>query len=275
MTTIIETISPETAKQYLEHNKNNRPIKKAHVTALANEMLSGRFSTTHQGIAFDVSGNLVDGQHRLAAVVESGCTVKMLVTRGLENVEHVDIGDKRNFNDVMRISGMAADDVILRNGCAPQAISKLYRLNNVFGSVTIDEMVYLYKILKEESRILYDAAISGKKKGIYSSEVGAAVMAALLCGVSEEAIKAFFAVYYRQEIVDGYNCAVVLNLYSRRMEMMAARQSLSRPALYLLTQNTIWNFVNNTSAKKATITDNPRYEVRAKLVHIAQYGVKP
>jgi hypothetical protein len=38
---------------------------------------------THQGIAFDDAGNLCDGQHRVAAVVESGVSVKMMVTTGM------------------------------------------------------------------------------------------------------------------------------------------------------------------------------------------------
>lgn len=81
--TTIETISPGVAKSYLEKNKCNRSMSRLHKDKLSRAMQAGEFRTTHQGIAFDVNGDLVDGQHRLTAVVDSGKTVTMLVTRGL------------------------------------------------------------------------------------------------------------------------------------------------------------------------------------------------
>ncbi len=43
-------------------------------------MREGHWDTTHQGIAIASDGTLVDGQHRLLAIVESGVTVRMNVT---------------------------------------------------------------------------------------------------------------------------------------------------------------------------------------------------
>lgn len=58
-------VTPEMAAKWLEGNVLNRPLKQAHVDRLAREMAAGRWRLTHQGIAFDVSGCLIDGQHRL------------------------------------------------------------------------------------------------------------------------------------------------------------------------------------------------------------------
>lgn len=83
ITTTIEEITPGKAKRYLTCNKINRTVRELTVSAYARDMKMGNWLVTHQGIAFDDKGNLIDGQHRLLAIIESGSIVKMAVTRGL------------------------------------------------------------------------------------------------------------------------------------------------------------------------------------------------
>lgn len=79
-----ETIDPDFAKMLLEANVRNRPISQPHVDALARDMLSGKFRLTHQGLACDSEGRLVDGQHRCTAIVKSGVTVRINVTYNVD-----------------------------------------------------------------------------------------------------------------------------------------------------------------------------------------------
>jgi hypothetical protein len=77
-------ITPELARKWLGQNTaGNRNISKRTVEAYTREMIAGRWLLTHQGIAFNRTGELVDGQHRLHAVVASNATVTMMVTTGL------------------------------------------------------------------------------------------------------------------------------------------------------------------------------------------------
>jgi len=80
----IETITPKMAENYLCFNRNNRGIRKGLVLQYARDMKSGNWKLTHQGIAFNCDGTLLDGQHRLLAIIESGVAVKMTVTRGVD-----------------------------------------------------------------------------------------------------------------------------------------------------------------------------------------------
>jgi hypothetical protein len=77
------------------------------VRAFAEAMARGDWMVTHQGIAFDVHGVLVDGQHRLAAIVEAGVPVEMMVftdvTEGTFDV--LDTGRRRNAADVLAVEG--------------------------------------------------------------------------------------------------------------------------------------------------------------------------
>ena len=76
------TITPQVADQWLTLNTNNRPARKSHVARLAEAMERGEFRLTGDPVrwAGEVGASvLVDGQHRLMAVVRSGMTVQSFV----------------------------------------------------------------------------------------------------------------------------------------------------------------------------------------------------
>lgn len=79
----VETIGPERAEEYLAVNRGNRNIVQAHVAALARDIRSGQWMFNAQPICFSRSGRLLNGQHRLSAVLESGQPIEVLVMRGL------------------------------------------------------------------------------------------------------------------------------------------------------------------------------------------------
>lgn len=106
MQTQIETITPESASEYLKANRSNRPLKKALVNNYARAMANGEWRLTHQGVAFNCDGILLDGQHRLKAVEQSGHTIQMVVTRGVSKDAQLVMDDhaKRSAGDALSIS---------------------------------------------------------------------------------------------------------------------------------------------------------------------------
>ncbi len=77
-------ITPETAQKILDDvNQKNRKLRSLLSARYKREMNDGRWQITHQGIAFDTDGVLIDGQHRLLAIVESGIAITILVVEGL------------------------------------------------------------------------------------------------------------------------------------------------------------------------------------------------
>lgn len=111
ISTKVELITPAKAEAYLRGNKKNRKVKKALVSRYANMMSKGQWRETHQGIAMNGDGTLYDGQHRLLAVIESGKSVRMNVTRGLNKdaMMGVDLGRNRDLVDVATIAGVDLD----------------------------------------------------------------------------------------------------------------------------------------------------------------------
>lgn len=103
----VQKITPEKAADMLAANTTNRPLSKSTVRAFAEAMRRGEWLVTHQGIAFDTRGVLVDGQHRLAAVIEAELPVEMTVFSEVEpdTFDVLDTGKRRNAADVLAIEG--------------------------------------------------------------------------------------------------------------------------------------------------------------------------
>jgi hypothetical protein len=102
-----ETISPEMAAAYLALNTHNRPLVDNRVEAISNDIVEGNWVLNGESIKFSVTDKLLDGQHRLAAVVKSGKAVESVVIRGLDEAaqDTVDTGAKRSLGNVLAIKG--------------------------------------------------------------------------------------------------------------------------------------------------------------------------
>lgn len=118
-------VTPKMADEWL--TDYNRQIEKGENTNRRNnpddvkryraDMASGAWVPNNQGIAFDEHERLIDGQHRLWAIKESGATVPLLVVRGLP-VEYnngilvrtrdtIDFGHPRSVRGQWQMDGIA------------------------------------------------------------------------------------------------------------------------------------------------------------------------
>jgi hypothetical protein len=99
------TVTPDLAQDWLTtHNTSNRPLNKLAVERYASDMAAGRWALNGTTIVFDVSGTLVDGQHRLAAVVSAQVTIDALVVRGVPqgSFATIDVGKLRTVSDSLK-----------------------------------------------------------------------------------------------------------------------------------------------------------------------------
>lgn len=102
----IETISPAQAKLWLSDdiNQNNRNISGPLVASYANEMREGRW-VLGSPVMFNSEGKLIDGQHRLAAIVDFGKGAQFAVMRDVPDAarEVIDQGRARSVTDILRM----------------------------------------------------------------------------------------------------------------------------------------------------------------------------
>ena len=103
---VVMDVTPEMAFKWLEANTRNRPLSQAHIQRLACDMRNDRWLLTHQGIAFDIYGLLLDGQHRLWAVIEADkpVTMRVFFDEPCESRKVLDTGERRSNLDVLAIS---------------------------------------------------------------------------------------------------------------------------------------------------------------------------
>lgn len=95
-------VTPICATRALAMNIGNRYIRKANIDYLCRVILCGEWRDDHtQGIAFSSSARLIDGQHRLMAIVRTGKPVIIRVDTGLNDVvqKHIDTGTSRALCD--------------------------------------------------------------------------------------------------------------------------------------------------------------------------------
>lgn len=104
---LVTTITPTEAASLLKGNENNRNLNDRVVDTLARAMANGEWTLNGEAIKLAQDGTLLDGQHRLSAIVKSGVTIEILLITGLpaDTQETMDLGRKRTTADAWKIRG--------------------------------------------------------------------------------------------------------------------------------------------------------------------------
>lgn len=162
LTVTEETITPETAGDYLAHNTKNRPIGHRYVTQLANALERGEWVMTGDSIKFAPDGTLMDGQHRLLAVIQSGVPIKTLVVRGVtpEAFPLLDQPKQRRLSDFLHMEGTTN----ARNVSAMLSLLWRYKHSGRFRSMYVNDGTRLQLLdLLEEHPDLAESLPIGRK----------------------------------------------------------------------------------------------------------------
>ena len=101
-------VTPHHAARLLENNNSNRPISDKTVKKYANAMRAGEWELTNDAITINTDGELVNGQQRLTACVDSGRSFPALVMKGVPRsaFQVMDQGKKRTLSDIFSIEGI-------------------------------------------------------------------------------------------------------------------------------------------------------------------------
>lgn len=101
----VKLVTPELAQAMLSYlHEDQRRIRVGHMNGLSAHMRAGRFEGIDT-IKLDAEGNVIDGQHRLSAIVESGEPQYMIIVTSVpESVkQYLDQGAKRNEGDRLKM----------------------------------------------------------------------------------------------------------------------------------------------------------------------------
>lgn len=208
----IMTITPELAKKWLSRNVGNRSFRPYKAKWFARLIENGEFVLTHQGIAFDDDGNLIDGQHRLSAIVMTGKSVQMFVSKGFnrnEVITAIDLGAKRNTADSLRIKH--GGDTLFNNTVVSicREVVRLLRGHNLPTEGEIEKFCFT-----NEELLTFAKHIKSVGDNKVSSPVLLACIAASVNGVEFQEIERICKLIYKNEIdvfVKGETNTAILN----------------------------------------------------------------
>lgn len=243
-----ELISPFTATTWLQQNTNNRRVSKVIVDRYAKAMSNGEWKSNGQAIIFNKEGKLIDGQHRLSAIVKSGVFVKMLVTRDVEDdaFDTIDIGKVRRNSDFLYIKGfkyqscLAAAVKILYNYDAEQYIT-----HNEGG--TSPSPAELFKIIEDNPGIFNSVSFCHNLPN--RSVLGPSTAAGLhyvFSRIDIEKADEFFNKLYRGDGLSSGSPILAL-----RNKMMAYRGALPRKKIVIAMIIKTWNLWRRGKTRQA------------------------
>ena len=140
---------------WLNNNSNKICIRPSNLKRLTTAIENGEWKITNQGIAFDEEGNLIDGQHRLAAILQTGKTVPILVGTNMDPriFDCVDTGAARTAGDGIDILGSS-------HGKTIAAAIKTYYLytkwpKRAWSSTVAPTSAQIVKIYDDRNCLLY------------------------------------------------------------------------------------------------------------------------
>lgn len=105
-------VTPEIAHDWLLKSKGNprwktgKFVDNKRVAKIAQDIIDNKWFPGNNSIAFDSDGVLVDGHHRLSAIVKSGKPVESIVVFGLEDssLKHIDENRGRTYSQRLGLS---------------------------------------------------------------------------------------------------------------------------------------------------------------------------
>lgn len=121
------TLSPKIAAEILEMNTHNRPVREGYVELLANEIINGRWRDyTGDTIRISKDKIVLDGQHRMLAVVLANKAIKTHIIYGVDPnaMDVIDTGMRRQAADTLILAGV-------KNAAIVSAVIKYFKAGGV------------------------------------------------------------------------------------------------------------------------------------------------
>lgn len=236
ITTEIVKVTPAIAEKMLGKNVRNRHVNARVVERYRRAMVAGEWLVTGEAIKFAANGDLLDGQHRLAAIIESGKTISVMVVKGLPTSAQdvMDTGRARTVGDQLGIAGFT--DSSLLAAVARVVISYETDTLSLDRSVTTPEV---RAIVEGNTSIAF--ATSRARPISRGCDIRPAIAGAtyyLLMKVDDQKVHEFF-----DRLTDGANLAAgspILALRARLRTLRDERTRLPTEALVSLVFRT-WN----------------------------------
>lgn len=218
-----EWITKDKADMYLQNNPKNRTIKRK-VERIKNDLLHGNFELTHQPIAVSEDGELIDGQHRLVAISETGVPTWLFVCHNAVKSAKIDRGSSRNDRESLYMAGMIEKGTVAWCNLTLPLVTFIIGRNIGRASCDITETEKLNVYNKLHDIIDPCIKIVQAHSQSYSKTRAAAVIYSMMCalnaGVNEQKLKKWYQIlasgdFYSEdhdELIAGRGILILRNI---------------------------------------------------------------
>jgi hypothetical protein len=264
-------VEPEEAELWLtNHNKINRPKRFGAIEKYLRDHLNDKWLTTHEAIAFDYNGQMIDGQHRAEMIARAKKAAKTVICLGLEPRVRmvVDIGIPRRPHDILKLNGF--------DSATPWSVAIVRQtINSINRRATMMEIFDAYKRLERKAQIIM-AMFPNKKAKLTTSPI-CAVMLRALQDYPEERIQDFAEFLYEglaPRANKGNNAVVMLRDWL--MKLPAIGGNADR-AVYSRTEAALYAYLNNIRLDKLEPATEELFPMRGdgKLKPLEVITIKP
>lgn len=203
---VVRDITPEVARYFLTLNRFNRRLKPASYLFFERMFASGQFDLTHQPIAFDTSGLLIDGQHRLAvgAKQERSFRIAIAYNANPSTIDKIDVGWNRTREDMIEMADARAGmEYWLKPNCL-SILTMIYRNRKL----SIEEQRRAAEPIKE-SLMFVAGAMRTTKRFLSHANVRYNIMLAHLNGADPQRLLEFCRALVLTEIMGPQDFAAV------------------------------------------------------------------
>jgi hypothetical protein len=253
-------VTPELAAQWLEGKAPNRDIRTTVVLRYASAMNQGLWVLSPDPIVFDEDDQLINGQHRLWASVESGKSFEALVTRGWpRGVQLImDQGTPRAMFDNINLSGGIGGKMLTSDDTTVFRLMVLGMSNRDMAMPT--EMVKEAMSQYLEAIVFAKEAFGGRTS-TPAHRIVRAVISRAFYTKSQDRLRRF-ARCILEGVTDRASEKVAIRL--RDQIMTDWRSCIQRPSKMLMfgrTEATLLHFLSGTCPERVQPVTTEQFEI--------------
>lgn len=253
-------ISPQFATDLLSLNTGNRPLKNGTLNKYTDDMKKGKWRYNGDIIQISKSGKLLNGQHRLNAIIQSGTTQMFNIQSGLEEdaFETIDIGKGRNDSDALAVKGFENQSILasLAKFVMQYEAGKLKYMSQGGAGSTTSNRISIHEVVvwaeKQDKDLLLECATAGhrlfKKFRVISSPTYAAFLFIFGKKNRQEAFE-FFDLLVTGENIGSTSFSMIFLLRNKLINMSTGSTQLRTADKYALIIKA-WNFFRKNKETK-------------------------
>lgn len=254
------SITPEMAKTMLEKNGRNRRIDQRRVNAYAQAMSAGEWKSELNTFAVYEDGNIADGQHRLMAIWLGGITLdNCMIISDVKNDSLFDVGQARTTAQNILIRGNVCEMTQMNERVAIAKFLLTYR-NGITkpNDFVVENFVRKYNFAIDT---VVKKLHSKKVSKVSTAPVGAALVVALVNGVSLELIEEVCEALVSGVVLEPYKLPIIV-LRNRLLQSNTREMSRNgRIEKFLITQRVIAAVISREKLTTIRAISKPIWEI--------------